>query len=167
MCAVMPLSIHPPRNTGVRPASRGFSVKEAAKLTSVPSTSVNFWSGRAKILTPDVANVGRGSRKLFSERNLVQIRVTHLLTQRWIPLRTIRALMRRNLDWFNPRIRVWGAAEILVCRGNVDWDLRSSGLSDQGQPSVLLKELWLDLAAHEDVLVVNLAKVKSFILNRL
>jgi MerR HTH family regulatory protein len=167
MCAVMPLSIHPPRNTGVRPASRGFSVKEAAKLTSVPSTSVNFWSGRAKILTPDVANAGRGSRKLFSERNLVQIRVTHLLTQRWIPLRTIRALMRRNLDWFNPRIRVWGAAEILVCRGNVDWDLRSSGLSDQGQPSVLLKELWLDLAAHEDVLVVNLAKVKRFILNRL
>jgi hypothetical protein len=167
MCAVMPLSIHPPRNTGVRPASRGFSVKEAAKLTSVPSTSVNFWSGRANILTPDVANAGRGSRKLFSERNLVQIRVTHLLTQRWIPLRTIRALMRRNLDWFNPRIRVWGAAEILVCRGNVDWHLRSSGLSDQGQPSVLLKELWLDLAAHEDVLVVNLAKVKRFILNRL
>jgi hypothetical protein len=75
--------------------------------------------------------------------------------------------MRRNLDWFNPRIRVWGAAEILVCRGNVDWHLRSSGLSDQGQPSVLLKELWLDLAAHEDVLVVNLAKVKRFILNRL
>ena len=167
MCAVMPLSIHPPRNTGVRPASRGFSVKEAAKLTSVPSTSVNFWSGRAKILTPDVANAGRGSRKLFSERNLVQIRVTHLLTQRWIPLRTIRALMRRNLDWFNPRAHVWGPAEILVCRGNVDWQLRSSGLSDQGQPSVLLKELWLDLAAHEDVLVVNLAKVKRFILNRL
>jgi DNA-binding transcriptional MerR regulator len=167
MCAVMPLSIHPPRNTGVRPASRGFSVKEAAKLTSVPSTSVNFWSGRAKILTPDVANAGRGSRKLFSERNLVQIRVTHLLTQRWIPLRTIRALMRRKLDWFNPRTLVWGPVQILVCRGNVDWHLRSSGVSDQGQPSGLLEELWHDLAAHEDVLVVNLAKVKRFILNRL
>ena len=167
MCAVMPHTIHPPGNAGVLPASRGFSVKEAAKLTSVPSTSVNFWSGRAKILTPDVAYAGRGSRKLFSERNLVQIRVTHLLTQRWIPLRTIRALMRRKLDWFNPRTLAWGPAEILVCRGNVDWHLRSSGLSDQGQPSTLLAELWHDLAAHEDVLVVNLAKVKRFILKRL
>jgi len=167
MCAVMPHTIHPSGNAGVLPASRGFSVKEAAKLTSVPSTSVNFWSGRAKVLTPEVAYAGRGSRKLFSERNLVQIRLTHLLTQRWIPLKTIRALMRRQMDWFNPRTDVWGPAELLVCRGNVDWQLHGSGLSAQGQPTVLLKALWHDVEAHEDVLVVNLAKVKSFILERL
>src|SRR6266566_5937629 len=135
MCAVMPHTIPPPGNAGVLPASRGFSVKEAANITSVPSTSVNFWSGRAKVLTPEVAYAGRGSRKLFSERNLVQIRLTHLLTQRWIPLKTIRALMRRQMDWFNPRTDVLGPAELLVCRGNVDWQLRSSGLSAQGQPT--------------------------------
>lgn len=144
----------------------GFSVKEAAQITRVPPSSVNFWSGRAKVLRPEVAYAGRGSRKLFSERNLVQIRLTHLLTQRWIPLKTIRALMRK-VHWFSPRDHVWGPAEILVCRGNVDWQLRSSGLSEEGQPTALLEALWKDLDKHEDILVLNLAKVKGFILERL
>ena len=131
----MPRTTDPPGSTVLRQTSRGFSVNEAAQITSVPSTSMNFWSGRANVLTPEVAYAGRGSRRLFSERNLVQIRLTHLLTQRWIPLKTIRALMRRQADWFNPRAHVWGPAEILVFRGNVDWQLRSSGLSQGGQPS--------------------------------
>jgi DNA-binding transcriptional MerR regulator len=146
--------------------TRSFSVKEAAKITRVPRSSVNFWSGRAKVLMPEVAYAGRGSRKLFSERNLVQIRLVHLLTQRWIPLKTVRALVKK-LHWFDPRDHVWGPAEIVVCRGNTDWQLRSTGVTEEGQPTALLEALWKDVTAHEDLLVVNLAKVKRDILKEI
>jgi len=140
----------------------GFSVKEAARITGVPATSVNFWSGRAKILRPEIAYRGKGSRKLFSARNLVQIRVTYLLTQRWIPLATVRALIKKSY-WFDLQQSAWGPAEILVCRRTSEWHLRSSGVTAAARPTELLDALWDDLANREDIIVVNLARVKHTI----
>jgi len=141
---------------------RGFSVKEAARITRVPATSVNFWSGRAKVLQPEIAHRGKGSRKLFSARNLVQIRVTYLLTQRWMPLTTVRALIKRG-HWFDLQQSAWGPVEILVCRQTREWHLRSSGVTPAGRPTRLLDALWDDLADREDIIVVNLARVKRMI----
>src|SRR5713101_401150 len=135
----------------------GFPIGIAARATEAPQRSIHFWSGPAKVITPEVAYAGRGSRKLFSARNFVQIRVTYLLTQRWIPLGTIRALMqaaekariKNRGDWFellHPLAA--GRMEILTCTRVRDWkrwtwDLTDPTTSAQNQlaPSDFLREL--------------------------
>ncbi len=146
------------------------SVNVAARATRVPERSVSFWSGPAKILTPEVRGGGKGSRKLFSERNLVQLRVTHLLTQRWIALKTVRALMRAaNREWKERRINWFqlfpspGAelpeVELLTCTEGGDWK-RWTSREASGGP-------WGELQRHEDAIVVNLRRVKEEILKQL
>ncbi len=123
---------------------RAFTVQEAAWRAGVPARSVNFWSGPGKVLVPEINHAGKGSRKLFSERDLVRLRVVHLLAQRWIPLRTIRAAMRpkRLEDWFNPYGDV-APVELLVCHDERHWELRAGGRHPEtGVPTMLLTALW-------------------------
>src|SRR5262249_24225012 len=122
----------------------GFSVKEAAGITGVPATSVNFWTGRAKILRPEIAYRGKGSRKLFSAKHRGQMRVMFLLTQGWIRLDTARALIKKS-HWFALQQPAGGPAEILVCRRTSEWHLRSSGVTAAARPTELLDALWDDL----------------------
>lgn len=151
--------------------ARRFTVREAARLARVPARSVNFWSGPAKVFVPEVAYGGRGSRKLFSERDLVRLRVAYLLTQRWIPLRTVRAAIRQGAieEWFDPCTTTFGPAEVLVCRGSGDWARHSGGVHPEtGIPTALLADLWRkDIGPHEDVIVINLGAVKADIRKRL
>src|SRR5262245_8091973 len=88
--------------------TEGYTVAEAAKITRVPARSITFWSGPARVFVPEVAHGrrGRGNPKLFSRSDLVRLRVIYWLTQRGIPLATVRALIRRGREpgrehWFN------------------------------------------------------------------
>lgn len=131
-----------------------FAVKEAAQATEVPERSITFWGGPAKVITPEVASGGKGRRKLFSARNLVQLRVTYLLTQRWIGLKTVRALMetaRRErqhtgTDWFQLSLGRQAdptPEEFLTCTGTRTWHMWTSALPTPPEPAQLVRRIQL------------------------
>ena len=193
-------------------ATRGLTVQAAARVTGIPARSINFWTGPARVLRPDHEYRGRGSAKRFSPRNLVQLRVIHLLAQRGDPLASMRALMAQaehsrsfGDDWFGlpaltkpARLR----AEFLTCAHPGRWrrwDFRPEALGFLEKLAPAERKLrrrrairkappadsgiayfgWVqgdekqarefvgELLDGDDIVVVNLARIKADLMTRL
>jgi hypothetical protein len=163
-----------------------FTVQDAANLTGASMRSISFWSGPAHVVTPDIAG-GHRNRKWFSARNLVQLRVVSVLTERWIALNSLRALMRtaehcraRQGDWFELRLETDRSpakpdqqVELLVCAGPQDWKLFRFPTLRLGRPLVgdvplvAASELVRECEDHEELRVVNMGRIKRLIGSRL
>ena len=71
--------------------SQEFTVQEAAKIVGTTERNVRFWSGPAGIVTAEISNPQiQRSPKLFSRRNLLELRIVTVLAQRGIGLDHIR-----------------------------------------------------------------------------
>src|SRR5215470_6846519 len=108
----------------------GFTVRAAAARTQVPVHRVRYYGGRwgregyGRLITPDIADAGQGSAKLFSRRNLVQLRVAFLLREAGLSEDETRRLFSAqgmgDEDWWDP-LRPLGQDALLLVRGAPPW----------------------------------------------
>src|SRR5262245_24938332 len=136
----------------------GYTVQKAAKIIRVPERSITFWAGPARVLIPEIARGGRGrgNPKRFSPADFVGLRVTHELTQRWIALKTVRALMTRSRD--NGRQQrldpdYSDAARAVVWRGPRDWSFLETGVGPAGWETIA-KGLKADFETYAGTIVI-------------
>lgn len=84
---------------------QGFTAGEASKLTGVPYDRLDYWA-RSGFLRPGVAGAkGRGSKRLYSFRDLVALRTAKELREMGVPLQTLRKVvnyLRRAKGLENP-----------------------------------------------------------------
>ena len=109
-----------------RPRDAGFTVREAARRTGMPPHRVRYYGGNwgregyGRIITPEIADAGQGTAKLFSLRNLVQLRVAFLLREAGLAEEETRRLFKARgvagQDWWDPR-RAFGQDAVLLVRG--------------------------------------------------
>ncbi|MGC7845705.1 MerR family transcriptional regulator [Desulforudis sp. 1088] len=72
---------------------RGFTAKDAVKLTGVPYDRLDYWD-RSGFLKPGMlAARGKGSKRLYSFRDLVALRTARELRDLGVPLQTLRRVM--------------------------------------------------------------------------
>jgi hypothetical protein len=92
-------------------AQLGFRASEVAKLARVLPSTVRYWAGRwgGRLIRAGVEDKRvAGSRKLFSARNIVEIRIAHVLLQgglarsRVARILAIRWPRAGGADWFDP-----------------------------------------------------------------
>jgi hypothetical protein len=95
----------------MRSARLGYRASEVAKLARVLPSTVRYWAGRwgGRLIRAGIEDKRiAGSRKLFSARNIVEIRVAHVLLQAgFARARVARILAMRwpragQADWFDP-----------------------------------------------------------------
>jgi len=105
----------------------GYSVEKASRITGVLPSTIRYWAGpRSQLIEAEVADSRlQGSRKLFSLKNLVQIRVASLLSTCGLPQDTIRTelprILKRRLSWFDPAQEVWGPVELILFTDRNAW----------------------------------------------
>jgi hypothetical protein len=110
-------------------------VEDASRITGVRPSTIRYWAGpRTRLIPAEVADSRRqGSRKLFSVRNLVQIRVAWLLSDAGWSQQVVSAelprILQRRMDWFDPCARVWGT---------VDWLFLADRRAWRGRPWVIM-----------------------------
>src|SRR5262245_37289059 len=103
-----------------------FSVREAAQRTRMPPHTVRYYGGKwgrdgyGRLVTPEIADAGQGAAKLFSLRNLVQLRVAFLLRGTGLPEDETRHLLSAKgaggQDWWDPA-HLLGPDAVLLVRG--------------------------------------------------
>lgn len=72
----------------------GFTAGEAEKLTGVPYNRLDYWA-RSGFIKPSVAGAkGKGSKRLYSFRDLVALKTAKELRDLGIPLQTLRKVVR-------------------------------------------------------------------------
>ncbi|MGB9663172.1 MAG: helix-turn-helix domain-containing protein [Moorellaceae bacterium] len=72
----------------------GFTAGEAEKLTGVPYDRLDYWA-RSGFIKPSVAGAkGKGSKRLYSFRDLVALKTAKELRHLGIPLQTLRKVVR-------------------------------------------------------------------------
>ena len=108
----------------------GFTVREAAWRTGLPAHRVRYYGGQwgrdgyGRFVTPEIADAGQGTAKLFSGANLVQLRVAFLLREAGLPEEETRHLFEakgvRGADWWDPEHPV-GSDALLLVRGEPEW----------------------------------------------
>jgi hypothetical protein len=113
-----------------RPREEGFTVREAARRTRIPPPTVSYYGGKwgregyGRFIKPEIADAGQGTAKLFSLRNLVQLRVAFLLRQAGLPEDGTRHLFAAKgaggEDWWDPQ-RALGRDALLLVRGEPEW----------------------------------------------
>lgn len=86
-----------------------YDVTEASRITGIKESTIRYWAGGlGGVIQAEVADLGvRGSRKLFSARNLVQMRVAYLLMQEAWPQPVVarelpRIVSAQDVEWFEP-----------------------------------------------------------------
>lgn len=149
-------------------AKEKFTVQEAARITGASERNIRFWAGPAVVITPEVADPKvQRSPKLFSPRNLFQLAVVKILTDRWIGLDVLRGMLqKRKVDWWKSDLR---QTEVIVFRDGKNWEYRFTPVPPPGNslPEDILKPLEKDIVDAEDMVIVNLSKVKRRILQTL
>jgi hypothetical protein len=149
-------------------AKEEFTVQEAARITGASERNIRFWAGPAAVITPEVADPKvQRSPKLFSPRNLFQLAVVKILTDRWIGLDVVRGMLqKRKVDWWKSDLR---QTEVIVFRDGKNWGYRFTPVPPPGNslPEGILEPLEKDIVDAEDVVIVNLSKVKRRILEAL
>jgi hypothetical protein len=104
-----------------------YSVEKASCITGVLPSTIRYWAGpRSQLIEAEVADSRlQGSRKLFSLKNLVQIRVASLLSTCGLPQDTIRTelprILKRRLPWFDPAQEVWGPVALILVADRNAW----------------------------------------------
>lgn len=72
---------------------QGFTAGEAAKLTGVPYDRLDYWA-RSGFLRPGLVGAkGKGTRRLYSFRDLVALRTAKELRDLGVPLQTLRKVV--------------------------------------------------------------------------
>jgi len=72
----------------------GFTAGEAEKLTGVPYYRLDYWA-RSGFIRPSIAGAeGKGSKRLYSFRDLVALRTARELRNSGVPLQTLRKVVR-------------------------------------------------------------------------
>src|SRR5207245_581431 len=104
----------------------GFTVREAARRTRMPPHTVRYYGGKwgrdgyGRFITPEIADAGQGTAKLFSLRNLVQLRVAFLLREAGLAEEETRHLFEAKgvagQDWWDPG-RALAQDAVLLVRG--------------------------------------------------
>lgn len=115
---------------------QGFAAGEASKLTGVPYDRLDYWA-RSGFLRPSITGAkGKGSKRLYSFRDLVALRTARELRDIGVPLQTLRKVvgyLRRIKGLENPlsevRLVVSGS-DILLVEGQ---EQLVSVLRDPGQ----------------------------------
>jgi len=92
----------------------------------MPPHTVRYYGGRwgragyGRFITPEIADGGQGTAKLFSLRNLVQLRVAFLLREAGLAEEETRRLFEAEgvagQDWWDPG-RALGQDAVLLVRG--------------------------------------------------
>ena len=81
-------------------------------------------AGYGRLITPEIADAGQGTAKLFSLRNLVQLRVAFLLREAGLAEAETRHLLKAKRvagqDWWDPE-RTFGQDAVLLVRGEPEW----------------------------------------------
>lgn len=113
-----------------RRRGEGFTVREAARRTRMPPHRVSYYGGNwgresyGRFITPEIADAGQGTAKLFSGQNLVQLRVAFLLREAGLPEDETRHLFEAKgvdgKDWWDPE-RALGRDALLLVRGEPEW----------------------------------------------
>src|SRR5262245_43170218 len=108
----------------------GFTVLEAARRTRMPAHRVRYYGGNwgregyGRFITPEIADAGQGTAKLFSVRNLVQLRVAFLLREAGLAEKETRRLFKAKgvagQDWWYLG-RAFGQDAVLLVRGEPKW----------------------------------------------
>src|SRR5262249_49291702 len=96
-----------------RVSEAGFTVREAARRTRMPPQTVRYYGGKwgrdgyGRLVTPEIADAGQGTAKLFSLRNLVQLRVAFLLREAGLAEAETRHVLKAKgaagQDWWGPQ----------------------------------------------------------------
>jgi DNA-binding transcriptional MerR regulator len=112
--------------TPTQPCQEGFTVREAARRTGIPPHTVSYYGGKwgrenyGRLIRPEVADAGQGTAKVFSLRNLVQLRVAFLLRGTGLPEDETRHLLSAKgaggKDWWDPKYSP-GPDALLLVRG--------------------------------------------------
>src|SRR5262249_1984470 len=108
----------------------GFTVREAARRTRMPLSTVRYFGGQwgrdryGRLVRPAIADAGQGRAKLFSLQNLVQLRVAFLLRHAGLSEGETRRLFQvKGVDekgWWDPE-RALGPDALLLVRGEPAW----------------------------------------------
>src|SRR5215831_17221907 len=95
-----------------RPHEAAFTVREAARRTRMAPHTVRYYGGKwgragyGRLIRPEIADAGQGTAKLFSLRNLVQLRVAFLLREAGLAEAETRHLLKAKRvagqDWWDP-----------------------------------------------------------------
>jgi len=140
---------------------QGFTAGEASKLTGVPYDRLDYWA-RSGFLKPGVTGAkGKGSRRLYSFRDLVALRTAKELREMGVPLQTLRKVvgyLRRVKGLENPlseaRLVVSGS-EVLLVNG------REELVSLLGVPGQGVLQLVLDLPKVVEELREKIKKLRG------
>src|SRR2546422_820064 len=72
-----------------------FTVQETSAATGVTVSTLHYWTGPARVITPEIAHPGvQRAPKLFSSQNLVQIATLKILSARGLGLDVWQALQQ-------------------------------------------------------------------------
>jgi hypothetical protein len=148
-------------NTQTRPpasgeAEIGFTVHDASAATGCQESALQFWSGPGRAITPGVAVAQpKAPRlpKLFDTRNLVQIRVLTILSERGLGQEVWRALQQSVPQ------TCWDLAatthELVLLTNGTEWHYYA------GREAEVQRELARETARAHDVVVINLTRIKK------
>lgn len=114
----------------------GYAARLVAKVVGVPYSTLDYWA-RTKFITPSIQDAeGRGSRRLYSFRDVVALRVAKRLRDEGISLRRLRKVVS-FLEQHFPEIESGLAMAVLVSDGKrvflVESDQRLIDVSGGGQ----------------------------------
>jgi DNA-binding transcriptional MerR regulator len=112
----------------------GFSGKQAAEIVGITYRQLDYWA-RTDLVRPSLADAkGSGSRRRYSYRNLLELKLIKTLLDAGIKLESVRAAfeyLRANLgeDVTSARLVISGTSAVLVRDGNelIDVVARSKG----------------------------------------
>jgi DNA-binding transcriptional MerR regulator len=116
----------------VEPLPEGFSGKQAAEIVGITYRQLDYWA-RTDLVRPSLADVhGHGSRRLYSYRNLLELKAIKTLLDAGIRLESVREVfryLRDNLgeDVTGVNLVISGKGSVLVRSGEEIVDLLREG----------------------------------------
>ena len=102
-----------------------YRASEVAMVARVLPSTVRYWAGRwgGRLIRPGVEDKRvAGSRKLFSARNIVEVRVAQVLLQAGFTRARVAKIMASRwpraggADWFDPRQPLGRAYALMIIR---------------------------------------------------
>ncbi|HEX7096411.1 MAG TPA: MerR family transcriptional regulator [Acidimicrobiales bacterium] len=113
-------------------ADQGFSGKQAAEIVGITYRQLDYWA-RTNLVRPALADAkGSGSRRLYSYRNLLELKAIKTLLDAGIKLESVREVfryLRENLgeDVTTVNLVISGKGSVLVRSGEEIIDLLRRG----------------------------------------
>jgi DNA-binding transcriptional MerR regulator len=126
-----PTAEHAPDPKGRGP-EQGFSGKQAAEIVSITYRQLDYWA-RTDLVRPALADAqGSGSRRLYSYRNLLELKAIKTLLDAGIKLESVREVFRylhdnMGEDVTTVNLVISGKGSVLVRSGEEIIDLLRQG----------------------------------------